>query len=225
MITEILKILGVSTLSLLGLFLLTKLMGRKQMSELSMFDYIVGISIGSIAAELATNIEEFEKPLAAMIVYAVIALIISIIDSKFFGAQKVISGLPLILYEDGRIFENALSKAKLSVNDLLSQARLQGYFNIGDVKVAILEPNGKISFLSLSDRRPVNPADMSMVPKQDELPVTVILDGKIINNNLSESAIDKAELDKELKKQNINDISKIILATCDSEKNLSVYTR
>lgn len=225
MITEILKILGVSTLSLLGLFLLTKLMGRKQMSELSMFDYIVGISIGSIAAELATNIEEFEKPLAAMIVYAVIALIISIIDSKFFGAQKVISGLPLILYEDGRIFENALSKAKLSVNDLLSQARLQGYFNIGDVKVAILEPNGKISFLSLSDRRPVNPADMSMVPKQDELPVTVILDGKIINNNLSDSAIDKAELDKELKKQNINDISKIILATCDSEKNLSVYTR
>lgn len=160
-----------------------------------------------------------------MIVYAVIALIISIIDSKFFGAQKVISGLPLILYEDGRIFENALSKAKLSVNDLLSQARLQGYFNIGDVKVAILEPNGKISFLSLSDRRPVNPADMSMVPKQDELPVTVILDGKIINNNLSDSAIDKAELDKELKKQNINDISKIILATCDSEKNLSVYTR
>ena len=225
MLISLLKVLATSVVSIIVLFFLTKIMGRKQMSELSMFDYIIGISIGSIAAEMATNIEEYEKPLVAMIVYAVIALIISIADSKFFKTQKVVSGLPLIIYEDGRIYEEALNKSKMGVNDLLSQARLQGYFNLSELKLAVLEPNGKISFLPLACSRPLNPQDMNMTPSQEDMPVSVIIDGKIIDNNLSDSSIDRKTLMKALETQKIKSIGDIILATCDSDGNVSVYSR
>lgn len=222
-ISEILNIAWIAFVSVIVLFLLTKLMGRKQISQLSMFDYIIGISIGSIAAEMASELEDYHKPLTAMIVYALIAVILSRLECAFFTAQKLIAGKPLILYDDGKLFSKNLKISKLTVDDFLAQCRINGYYTLGSLKLAVLEPNGSISFLPLSAQRPLTPADMNIIPQQELLPVNVIINGKIIGKNLKDTGRDRAWLQKTLTAQGIKSPSKVTLATCDGEGNLSVY--
>ena len=91
--------------SIVTIFILTKLMGYRQMSQMSMFDYINGITIGSIAAEMATSLEEsFVQPLTAMIVYALTAIFLSWLGSKFIKARRLIEGKPLILMDHGELY-------------------------------------------------------------------------------------------------------------------------
>ncbi len=225
MINEILTVALLSAVSLAVLFFLTKLMGRKQMSELSIFDYIIGISIGSIAAEMATNLEDYHKPLTAMIIYSFFALALSVADYKSFTAQKLIVGKPMILYEDGKIYNKNLHIAKLSIDDLLSQCRSNGYFNLGSLKLIILESNGNMSFLPLSAEVPPTAAAMSIIPPQASMPVNVIINGKIISKNLEDTGNDRTWLQNQLNSQNVKSISDVTLATCDADNNLSVYSK
>lgn len=130
------------------LFSLTKLLGNKQMSQLSMFDYINGITIGSIAAEMATSLEDdFLKPMIGMAVYTVAALLISLIASHSVKLRKFLIGRPLILYDDGKLYRDCLKKAKLDLNEFLTECRNNGYFNLSEIQTAIMETNGKISIL------------------------------------------------------------------------------
>lgn len=214
-----------SIASLAVLFLLTKLMGRKQMSELSVFDYIIGITIGSIAAEMATGLEDYHKPLTAMIIYAVCALVLSVLEYKSFTAQKLLAGKPMILYEDGKIYNKNLQIAKLSADDLLTQCRSGGYFNLSALKLIILESNGNMSFLPLSAEKPLTPADMNIIPEQECVPVNVVIKGKIIGKNLADTGNDSAWLKNQLALQNVKSLSEVFLATCDSKNNLSIYTK
>lgn len=214
-----------SAVSVAVLFVLTKLMGRKQMSELSVFDYTIGISIGSIAAEMATNLEEYEKPLTAMIVYAVIAIILSLLECSSFRFQKAFTGKPIILYEDGKIYNKNLRISKLTLDDFLAQCRTNGYFSLSSVKTVLLEPNGKLSVMPFEAERPLTPADMSIIPEQRNIPVNVIMNGKIINNNLTDSGHDEKWLYDTLRAQKINSPSQVTLATCDSDGNLSIYSK
>ena len=222
---ELLRVALTSLVSVIVLFLLTKLMGRKEMSELSLFDYVISISIGSIAAEMATELEDYHKPLTAMIVYALVAVVLSYAECKSLAMQKIIAGKPLILYEDGKIYNKNLLTAKITVDDLLSQCRQNGYYHLGEIKLVLLEPNGQVSFLPLSAGRALTPADMNIIPQQEELPKNIILNGKIINQNLSEAGHDRLWLDGELRRQNIKSAREVTLATCDSGGNLSVYTK
>ena len=109
---EILQILLTSLGSIIALFILTKIMGNRQMSELSMFDYVNGITIGSIAAEMATSLEDdFLKPLVAMVVYTLVAVLISILTCKSIKLRKIFTGRPLILYENHKIYKKNLKKS------------------------------------------------------------------------------------------------------------------
>lgn len=146
--TEILYIIALSLGSIIAIFVLTKLMGYRQMSQMSMFDYIIGITIGSIAAEMATSLEEnFIQPLTAMIVYALAAVALAWVTSKSIKARRVIEGFPLVLLNHGELYRQNLKKAKLDVTEFLEQCRVNGYFDISKLETAILEGNGKISFL------------------------------------------------------------------------------
>ena len=110
--TQILAQIGQTTLtallSIVVLFLLAKLMGTKQVSQMTMFDYVVGITIGSVAAELATELEEPAKPLTALIIYGVVAVLISILTNKSVKARAVVTGKPLVLLENGVIYREYL---------------------------------------------------------------------------------------------------------------------
>ena len=210
--------------SIILLFILTKIMGNKQMSQLSMFDYIIGITIGSIAAEMSTELESFEKPLTAMVVYALTSILIAWLSYKSIIMRRFLVGKSMILFDNGKLFEGNLRKAKLDVNEFLTVCRNNGYFDISMLQTAIIEPNGKISFLPLSTQRPVTPNDLNLSPPQEKLLVTVIIDGSILPDNLKYTGNNEIWLKKELKSQGISNIEDVFLAAYVNN-SLSVYPK
>ena len=173
---EILYIIALSLGSILAIFILTKLMGYRQMSQMSMFDYIIGITIGSIAAEMSTSLEEnFTQPLTAMIVYGLATLAFSWLGSKSMIIRRLFEGKPLVLYHNGELYRNHLKKAKIDVTEFLEQCRISGYFDLSKIQTAVLEGNGKISFLEKSSDRPLTPSDINLSPAQDFMVANVIL--------------------------------------------------
>lgn len=223
---EFVKIIWLSLGSILTLFVLTKIMGNKEMSQLNMFDYVIGITIGSIAAEMSTALESsFIQPLTAMIVYAVVTIIISNISNHNLKARRVIDGRTLILLDNGKLYRNNFKKGKLDLNEFLMQCRTNGYFNISQIQTAILESNGKISFLPKQGSKPLAPDDLNLKLKQEKLVLNVVLDGIVLEENLKILGKDMDWLEKQTKKQGIKNIEKIFLATCDQDDNLSVYMK
>lgn len=223
---DFVKVFFMSIGSIIALFISTKVIGNKQMSELSMFDYINGITIGSIAAEMATALEnDFYYPLMAIAIYTIVIWLISIISEKSLKSRRIFAGRSIILMENGKLFEKNLRTSKIDINDFLTQCRINGYFNIDDIDTAILEQNGKISFLPKSDTKPLTPRDINLSPEQEKLSQVVILDGHIMTENLKRSGNNKKWLESELKKQKIGNIKDVYLAECDNNNNLSVFKR
>lgn len=223
---EITKIIVLSLVSIVVLFILAKLMGYKQMSQLSMFDYVNGITIGSIAAELSTAIDDnYIEPLLAMIIYGIIAYLFSFATEKSVKMRRFLTGRAIVLIDDGKIYEDNLSKSRLDIDDLLAELRNNGFFNPSDIQIAIMETNGKISILPKSTVRPLNPADVNITPVQQKTPSNVILDGNIMKDNLKFTGNNETWLKKQLHSQGITDIKNIFLATCDDKNNLSVFIK
>jgi len=223
---ELVQIFFTSVGSVIALFFLTKIIGNRQMSQLSMFDYINGITIGSIAAEMATSLENnFLKPLIAMVVYALLAALISIITSKSIKLRRFLTGESLVLFDNGKIYEANLKKSKLDVNEFLTQCRTHGYFDIANLETAILEPNGRISFLPQSTQRPVMPCDLNLTPPREKPVINVIIDGVVLRDNLKATGNNDRWLEKQLHAQGISKVSDVFLATCDCENKLNVYVK
>ena len=207
-------IIILSFVSLAVLFIITKIMGFRQISEMSFFDYVIGITIGSIAAEMATNIDlEWWKGILAMVVYGVVGVLISVLAQKSVKARKFISGKPIIIIERGKISKRGMRKARVELDDLLTSARVNGYFNLSDIDYAIMETTGKISFQPVAQKRQLNPKDFNFAPEREGLYINVIMDGHIIDDNLSVAGVTKRELDN------------IFLGTIDINKQLTTYLK
>lgn len=220
------KIPILSFSSLIVLFILTKIMGNKEISQLSMFDYTIGITIGSIAAEMATSLDaNFMEPLIAMVVYAIVAVLISLISSKSLVFRRIIQGKSVILYDNGKIYRENFKKTNLDLNEFLMQCRTNGYFNLAEIQTVILESSGKISILPKSLKRPVNPEDLNLNPPTDNIVTNLILDGKILKQNLKAIGKNEEWLLNQIKNQGIPKLNQIFLATYDNENNLSIYKK
>lgn len=223
---EILYVIALSAGSLAAIFILTKIMGYRQMSQMSMFDYITGITIGSIAAEMATSLEDsFTQPLTAMIVYALISVLLSWLGTKSLKARNVLEGKPLVLLHNGELYLKNLKKAKIDVNELLMQCRINGYFDLSKVETVVLEDNGKISILPKVSDRPVTPADFSLSPKQEYPTATVIIDGKIMEENLRHAGKDENWLVTHVKGQGADRVEDVLLASCTMDGQLTVFLK
>lgn len=220
---DILKIIITSAVSLLVLFLLTKLMGSKQVSQLNMFDYIIGISIGSIAAEMATELDTPINSLTAMIVYGVIAAAVSLASQKSLKARKVLSGKPLVLLDNGKLYRKNMKKARMDINDFLMQCRSQGYFDLSQIQTAVMEFNGRMSILPVSTNRPLTPQDMKLAPEQEYMTTAVIADGVIVEDNLKHTGNNYIWLKKQLSEQGYKAPEDVFLAMCDNNNKLTVF--
>lgn len=222
---DILKIIVLSVVSELVLFGLSKLMGNKEMSQLSLFDYVIGITIGSIAAEMATALEsDFLQPLVAMIVYSLVAIVISEICMKSQKARRFVYGNSLILLNNGKLYRKNFKTAKLDLSEFLMQCRINGYFNLSDIDTAIIESNGKISFLPKSTHRSTIPTDFNIEPSPASIDISIIVDGQILYENLKNSGYDEVWLQKELVSQGFEKPENIFLATLNRDGELSVYS-
>lgn len=212
-----------SALSYLVLFGLAKLMGRRQISQLDMFDYITGITIGSIAAELATELEKPLQPLIAMIVIGLLTVLMNILTDKSRRIAKFINGSPLVLFDAGQFKKKNMKKVKLELGEFLNLCRNQGYFDLSAVHTAVFEPNGKLTIWPVTARRPATPQDMGLQPAQEPVLTEFIMDGKVMTQNLQDAGFDEKWLTDRLRDQGFSSPAEVFLAQWDQQGNLSVY--
>lgn len=223
---DLLQIVILSVASIVTLFILTKLMGYRQMSQMSMIDYINGITIGSIAAEMATALDE--NPLhgiVAMTVYALFAILLSFLSMKSIKLRRFIVGRPVILLNNGSIYEKNLRKAKIDINEFLTQCRVAGYFDVSKLQSAVLEADGRISFLPLSTERPLTAADVKLSPEQETMTANVVIDGHIMQKNLLHTGKDETWLHRQLKAQGADNVRDVLLASVDMQNKLTVFLK
>ncbi len=212
--------------SVIALFLLTKLMGCRQVSQFSMFDYVNGITIGSIAAEMAIDLEgNFLNCLTAMVVYAGFILVLTRLSQSSVPLRRLINGKAITLYKNGTLYSQNLKKARMDIDEFLAECRIMGYFDLSQIDTAILEPNGKISFLPVTEDRPATPKDLGISPQQEELFANVIIDGQIQHYNLKHLGRDENWLRQKLKSQNVKRIEDVFLAISDRHDHFQVFPR
>ncbi len=220
---DVLKVILTALLSAGALFLIAKIMGHKQMAQLDFFDYINGITIGSIAAELATELESPWKPLIAMAVYGFISFTLSILTNKFPRTRKFINGTPTVIMNGGKIYRKNMKKAKLDLSEFMVMCRQEGYFDLTAIQTAIFEYNGRLTILPVSEKRPIEPEDMNLTVTPASVFTEVIMDGRILGENLERMGLDEKWLQKMIKEQGYKKAAEIYLGICDSNKSLVLF--
>ena len=224
MFNETLEVIIKGFVSLVILFFVIKVLGKKQISQLNVFDYVIGISLGNIAAEMTINSDiTIMNAFVAMTTYALCSIFVSFITNKSILARRFISGVPVILIEHGKISKEQLKRVKLDLNDLMQDAREDGIFDLSKVDYAIMEVSGKVTFLLKSDEQPVTRNDLNIKKADDGLTANLILDGNIMENNLLACGKSKKWLMNEIKKQGYK-LDDIFLLTL-SNNNISIYDK
>ena len=223
---DIIKIILTAILSVVALFIVTKIMGHKQISQLDFFDYVSGITIGSIGAELATELEEPYKPLIALAIYGVSSIVLNVLAHKIPRTRKYINGTPTILMNGNKLYYENLKKSKLDLSEFMLLCREQGYFDLDEIQTAIFEHNGKLSILPQAAKRPATPEDLQITAKATHIGVEVIMDGRVMGENLSRMGYDINWLTYQLHLQGYSKPQEILLGIYRGEENkLSLYPK
>ena len=220
---DIVRIIGTALLSVIVLFVIAKLMGHKQVAQLDFFDYVSGITIGSIGAELATDKDAPWKYLIALAIYGAVSVLLSLLTHKFPKTRKYVNGTPTILMNDGKLYRENLKKAKLDLSEFMLLCREQGYFDLREIQTAVFEHNGKLSILPKAENRPATPSDLNIEVKNAHIGTEIIMDGRIMGENLKRHGLDLKWLEKKLSENGYGDTKEIFLAVCDSENNISFF--
>lgn len=207
------------------LFIVAKIIGHKQIAQLDFFDYITGITIGSIAAEMATELEEPWKALVALVIYGGVTLLLSVISNKFQRTRKYLNGTPTILMDHGKLYHENMKKAKLDLSEFMVMCRQQGYFDLTNIQTAVFEYNGKLTILPVSSQRPATPGDMNLAPRQEQLFTELIMDGRVLEDNLKRMGLDMTWLNEKLKQQKIRSTKDVFLAVCDRNGKFVAYEK
>ncbi|MEE0968292.1 MAG: DUF421 domain-containing protein [Clostridia bacterium] len=222
---EIIKVILTALLSVGALFIIAKIMGHKQVAQLDFFDYVSGITIGSIGAELATELEAPEKPLIALAIYGLTSLTLNLLTHKIPHTRKYINGTPTILMNSGKLYRANLKKAKLDLSEFMLLCREQGYFDLDEIQTAVFEHNGKLSILPKAANRPATPEDLGITVKSANIGVEVIMDGRVMGENLSRMGLNDKWLKNQLKLQGHKDANEIFLGVYHPEEDkLILYT-
>ncbi len=220
---EIIKVILTALLSVAALFIITKIMGHKQVAQLDFFDYVSGITIGSIGAELATELEKPYKPLIALCIWGGASILLNLLAHKIPRTRKYINGTPTILMQNGKIYRENLKMAKLDLSEFMLLCRERGYFDLEEIQLAVFEHNGRLSILPKSLDRPLSPRDINLSPKEASIGVEIIMDGRILGENLQRIGRDEKWLDKQLGNQGYGDVRSIFLAIYRQDEELKIY--
>lgn len=219
----ILVVLIRSIISFFTLLLLVRLMGKQQVAQLTFFDYVVGITIGSIASTLSVQVNENTlATLVGMGTWTILAILLACLGVRNVWIRKVVDGEATVVVEKGKILESNLKRIRIPTDELISELRTQGVFSVADVEFAMFEPGGKISVLKKSQKQPVTPGDLNIPTPYDGLPTVLIMDGMVLDDALRSLHLSKAWLHSQLRKQNIEDTAQVSLAQLDTKGNLYV---
>jgi len=206
-----------------SLLIFTRIMGKEQISQLNLFDYILGITIGSMASTLTTDLSSRAWPhWVGLITWCFLGYLMDKITLKWRYASKVLEGEPAIVIMNGKIMENVLRKMKYRISEILELLRNKGVFDVTQVDFAIIESNGQLSVLLKPEHQPLTPKDMNIPVSFSGISTELVYDGIIIEENLTQLNKDKAWLLRELKKQGIHDIAEVFLVTLNPAGSLYV---
>ncbi|HZW83393.1 MAG TPA: DUF421 domain-containing protein [Candidatus Deferrimicrobium sp.] len=200
-------------LAFITLLLLVRLIGRKQMSQMTFTDYIVGISMGSLGANLTVNKSlSIISGVIAIAAWCGFDILTSFLALKNSRMRRLIYGEPLIVINKGQIHDQNMSKSNYSINDLLMQLREKDVFDPATVDFAILEPNGQLSVLKKPEHTNPTSKDMGLSKAPQGLMTDLIIDGKVLSNNLLEVKKDEAWLREKLQEKGFKDLEAVIFA-------------
>lgn len=182
------------------LFIISKILGKKQVAQLEFSDYVVGISIGSIAAAMAVEPEiPFYHFIVAMVIFGGVDLILTLISRKSVFLKSTVKGKPLIIIENGKLNFKNIKKSKLDLNEIMAQCRSKGFFYIDDIAYCIFEISGDFSILPKSKSRPLVAKDFGIPQEQVGLQKKLLLTAKLLKMNLKKSTNQKIGLIRNLK--------------------------
>jgi uncharacterized membrane protein YcaP (DUF421 family) len=208
------------------LVLFTRIMGRKQISQLTYFDYVVGITIGSIAAMTATDKNvKMSNGIVSLLVWSVLTILISKITLKNIKLRLLIDSEPLLIIDKGKVIYKNMKKARYNMGDLLMQLRDKDVFYITDVEIAILEPDGKLSVLKKAEQTAITVGDMNIKKPKTGMMVDLVLDGNILSEHLLLIQKDETWVSAQLKARNINNIKDVVFAGIQADEQIYVVTK
>lgn len=211
-----------SFILLVILFLITKGLGKKQLSQMNIFEYITGIVIGSIvamhAADTTTN---FFHAIASLLIWFLIPLSVEFLSQKSKSFRNLVQGKSTVFIQDGKIMEDNLKKERFTTDELLEKLRSNNIFKTADVEFAVLEPSGNLSVMPKKENQPVTAKILGMkIPKEKETQ-TIIMDGKVLLEPLSNLSLNTNWLETELDKINVS-IENVFLGQADTDGQLTV---
>ncbi|WP_077618424.1 DUF421 domain-containing protein [Bacillus sinesaloumensis] len=220
---ELVLILIRSIVAFVLLLLMARIMGKKQISQLTFFDYCVGITIGSIAATMSVdqNVKAINGMLA-LLVWGLFPIILAYVSLKSMWFTKMIDGSPTILIQNGEILEKNLKKNLVTADELMLLLREKGVFKVSDVEMAVLETNGQLSVMLNSNQQPLTPHKIGISLEKEHGPTILIMDGILLDRGLKERGHTKEWLLSEIQKQGAKDFKEVFLAQIDSQGNIYV---
>lgn len=211
-------------LAFVAILIYTRILGKQQVGQLTFFEYINGITFGSIAAVLATDVDPNRtwNHFLGLTLFATLTWLGGYVALISRPARKLISGEPTVVIHNGKILEQNMRKMRYNVDELSMQLREKNVFDIADVEYAILEPDGNLSVLLKSQKRPLTPADLHVPTEYEGVPTEIIVDGEILFQNLKQNNLDEKWLKQQLEAQGIQDVTQVDYAVLRSNGSLYV---
>jgi len=222
-VPEIVVIIIRSVVAFVVLLVLARIMGKKQISQMTFFDYVVGITIGSIAGAVSAdqNVKLIDG-LAATVVWGSFTVLIGVIALKSYRFRKAVQGEPTVLVQNGKVLEENLRKARMDATELMENLRENQVFRLADVEFAVLETNGQLSVMKKADKEPVTREDLRMKTGAKGEPRIVIMDGNVMRQTLESLGYTETWLLKKVREQGAKGFRDVFLAQVDADGNVYV---
>ena len=222
---ELYNVILYSIIIFVLLMSLTRIIGKKLLAQMTFFDFVVGITMGTIGGGFVTTEIKGFYVLLSPVVLTLAVIFTGYITLKSVPARKLLEGEPLIMIQNGKIYEKNMKKIRYNLDDLLMQLREKSVFDINEVEFAVLEPHGKLSVLKKSQNLPLTPKDLGLNSDYKGLSSEIIRDGKIVEQNLNQNNLTKEWLIKELKSKNIKNVEDVFLASLSTDGKLYIDLR
>ncbi len=219
-----LAVLFQTVLAYVGVLVYARLLGKQQMAQLNFYDFVTGITLGNIAASIAIDVngQHVWIYLWVMTLFFALSYFSGYLTERSRPLRKLIEGEPTILVHNGKILEHNMKVTRYNMENLMMQMREKDVFNLSDVEYAIAETNGLLTVLKKSQKRPATPADLNVRTNFEGLPSELIVDGKVIYQNLKQNNLDEQWLIMQLNNLGYNNPKEISYATLNADGQILI---
>jgi uncharacterized membrane protein YcaP (DUF421 family) len=206
------------------MLVVVRLMGKREIGQLSPFDFVVAIMMAELAV---LPMESPEIPLwhgiIPLLILACLEIGISYMALHSHTVRGILDGKPQIVIQNGKILKSEMRRSRYNLNDLMAQLREKGFPNIKDVEFGILETSGKLSIIPRSQKRPLTPEDLGISTKYEGMPVVLVMDGVVMHSGLELCGLDESWLQEKLEEKGVS-VSDVFLAMLDTEGEFYVVS-